>query len=216
MKKLLVASLFALTASHVFAADVLVGDAAAGQVKAAACGACHGPDGNSPAPTFPKLAGQGEKYLIKQMKDIKSGVRAVPEMAGQLDALNEQDFADIAAYFVSQPKTLNQANPELADLGGKIFRGGIASKGVAACTGCHSPTGAGNAPAGYPALGGQHADYTMAQLKSFRNASDSDLNADGKEGRRNDGDDSKTMRNIASRLSDREIEALAQYISGLH
>jgi cytochrome c553 len=213
MKKLLVVSLMVLSASSVV---IAAGDVAAGKEKAVACGACHGADGNSAAPTFPKLAGQGEKYLIKQMNDIKSGARAVPAMAGQLDAMTEQDIANIAAYFSSQNKTLNQANPDLAKVGAKIYRGGIASKGVAACTGCHSPTGGGNALAKYPALGGQHSDYTIAQLKAFRDEADSDVNGDGKAGRRNDGDDSRTMRNIAANLTDREIEALAAYISGLH
>jgi cytochrome c553 len=213
MKKLFAVFLLAIAASSLVSA---AGDAAAGKVKAVACGACHGADGNSAAPTFPKLAGQGEKYLIKQMNDIKSGARSVPTMAGQLDAMSEQDIADIAAYFSAQPKTLNQANPDLAKIGAKLYRGGISSKGIAACTGCHSPTGVGNAPAGYPALGGQHADYTIAQLKAFRDAADSDVNGDGKAGRRNDGDEGRTMRNIAARLTDREIEALAAYISGLH
>lgn len=213
MKKLLVVSLLALAASTVVSA---AGDAAAGKAKAVACGACHGADGNSAAPTFPKLAAQGEKYLIKQMNDIKAGVRSVPTMAGQLDKMTEQDIADIAAFYAEQPKTLNQADPELAKLGEKIYRGGVMSKGVAACTGCHSPTGVGNAPAGYPALGGQHADYTAAQLKAFRDAADSDVNGDGSAGRRNDGDEARTMRNIAAQLSDREIDALAAYISGLH
>jgi cytochrome c553 len=213
MKKLLVVSLMVLSASSVV---IAAGDVAAGKEKTVPCAACHGADGNSAAPTFPKLAGQGEKYLIKQMNDIKSGARPVPAMAGQLDAMTEQDIANIAAFYSSQNKTLNQANPDLAKVGAKIYRGGIASKGVAACTGCHSPTGVGNALAKYPALGGQHSDYTIAQLKAFRDAADSDVNGDGKGGRRNDGDDSRTMRNIAANLTDREIEALAAYISGLH
>jgi cytochrome c553 len=199
------------------------GDAAAGKNKAAACAACHGADGNSQAPSFPKLAGQNERYLVKQLEDIKCGglsveeqkktkcsARVVPTMAGQLDAMSEQDLADIAAWFASQPASGGQADPALVKRGEAIYRGGIREKGVAACTACHSPTGQGNAPAGYPALGGQHADYIAAQLKAFRTSEDG-----GTGGRSNDGD-TKMMRDLAIRLTDGEIEAVASYIAGLH
>ena len=198
------------------------GDAAAGKNKAAACVACHGEGGNSMAPTFPKLAGQNERYLIKQMQDIKCGAlpaeqqkatkcagRSVPAMAGQLDNLSDADMADIAAYFASQTRTVGQAKKDLVAKGEEIYRAGIRSKGVAACAACHSPTGKGNPPAGFPALGGQHADYIVAQLKAFRAA------ADGRPGRSNDGD-TKVMRDNAAPLSDSEIDAVASYISGLH
>lgn len=199
------------------------GDAAAGKDKAAACAACHGVDGNSQVPSFPKLAGQNERYLIKQMENIHCGSlpaeeqkktkcmpRVVPTMAGQLDSMNEQDLADIAAWYASQPVSGGQADPTLAARGEAIYRGGIRDKGVAACAACHSPTGKGNAPAGYPALGGQHADYIIAQLKAFRAAEDGMPN-----GRSNDGD-TKMMRDIAIRLTDGEIDAVANYIAGLH
>lgn len=198
------------------------GDSAAGKSKAAACVACHGEGGNSLAPTFPKLAGQNERYLLKQMKDIQCGAlsaadqkaskcsgRPVPTMAGQLDALNDVDLADIAAYFASQTISGGQTKADLAVKGEEIYRAGIRAKNVAACTACHSPTGSGNAPAGFPALAGQHADYVAAQLRAFRAA------ADGLPGRENDGD-TKVMRDIAYGLSDSEITAVSSYIGGLH
>lgn len=180
------------------------GDAQAGQTKAAACGACHGADGNSMVGMFPKLAGQNASYLVKQMKDIMSGDRPVPQMAGQLDGKSDQDLQDIAAYFASQKASLGEAKAELVSLGERLYRAGDASIGVAACTACHNPNGAGNAAAGYPALSGQHPEYTAIQLKAFR---------DGV--RTNDGD-AKIMRGITYRLNDAEIEALASYVSGLH
>ncbi|WP_295802385.1 c-type cytochrome [uncultured Microbulbifer sp.] len=190
------------------------GDASAGQAKAAACAACHGADGNSPAPTFPKIAGLGEKYLLKQMHDIKSGARQVPEMVGQLDNMSDQDLADIAAYFASQNIQLsgseafsvmlnNGDNVDGLALGREIFRAGNSASNVPACMGCHSPTGKGNAPAGYPRLSGQYAEYVEKQLKAFRAGT-----------RANDGDN-RIMRSVAKPLSDAEIKAVANYVAGL-
>ena len=190
----------------------MAGDAAAGKAAATACGACHGADGNSAAPNFPKLAGQGEKYLLKQMTDIKSGARTVPEMTGQLDNLSKADMENIAAYFASQKTTLagSKDDAALLALGEKIYRAGNKEVGVPACMGCHSPTGAGNAPAGFPQLSGQHADYIAKQLRDFRTGAEY---AD--KGRHNDGD-IRIMRDAVARMSDREIEAVANYIAGLH
>lgn len=190
------------------------GDAAAGKSKAAACGACHGADGNSAAGSFPKLAGQNEKYLLKQMHDIKAGDvskggRSVPTMAGQLDNLSDQDMADIAAYFASQTITGGSTSKEYAELGEMVYRAGNKERGLAACSGCHSPRGQGNGPAGFPSLRGQHAEYIASQLKAFRTGAEQE-NA----GRRNDGD-TRIMRDIAFRMSDKEIEAVASYIAGL-
>ncbi|MGB0205630.1 MAG: c-type cytochrome [Neptuniibacter sp.] len=178
------------------------GDATAGKGKTAVCGACHGADGNSPAAMFPKLAGQNEAYLVKQMNDIKSGARPVVEMTGLLDAMSDQDIADIAAYFAKQAGTVGHAAKDLVEQGQKIYRGGIAKKGVAACTACHTPTGEGMAQAGFPAIGGQHAAYTEKQLKMFRN------------GERNN-DPQGMMQDIAAKLSDAEIKAVSSYIQGL-
>jgi len=194
-----------VVAACALAGNVLAaGNAEAGKAKTVACGACHGADGNSLAPTFPKLAGQHESYLLKQLKDIKSGARSVPTMAGQLDAMSEQDLADMAAFYAVQPATPGVAKEELVELGESVYRAGIREKGVAACTACHSPTGVGNGPAKYPRLSGQHADYIAAQLRAFRN-----------DERTNDGD-TRIMRDVASRLSDKELDAVASYASGLH
>jgi cbb3-type cytochrome c oxidase subunit III len=186
------------------AADVPVGNANAGQGKTAVCGACHGADGNSLVPGFPKLAGQGERYLLKQMQDIKGGKRVVIEMTGMLAGLGDQDLADIAAYYAAQKSSVGAADEKRVALGEALFRGGKLSDGVPACTGCHSPDGVGNAQAGFPHLGGQHADYIKKQLTAYRRGE-----------RSNDGD-TMVMRSIAAKLSDQDIEALAQYIQGLH
>ena len=180
------------------------GDAKAGQAKAAMCGACHGADGNSAAPNFPKLAGQGERYLLKQMNDIKSGNRNILEMTGLLTNMSEQDMADIAAYFASQNMSVGAADPALVKAGEALFRGGKLAEGMPACTGCHSPNGAGNDAAGFPQLGGQHAQYVAKQLTDFR------------EGNRTNDGDAMIMRSVAERLSDAEIKALANYIAGLN
>lgn len=180
------------------------GDATAGQQKTAVCAGCHGVDGNSLVPTFPKLAAQGEKYLVKQMNDIKSGARAVPEMTGLLDNLTDQDLQDIAAYFASQKTTTGQAKADLVEKGQSLYRAGNMATGVAACTACHGPSGQGNGPAAFPALSGQFSVYVAAQLKKFRSGE-----------RTNDGD-SRMMRDIAAKLSDAEIEAVSSYVSGLH
>jgi len=186
------------------------GDAAAGKAKTAACGACHGADGNSAAPGFPKLAGQNEKYLLKQLQDIKSGARPVATMVGQLDNLSQQDLEDIAAFFSSQSGTVGLADPELVVRGEQIYRAGDAAKGVAACTACHSPTGNGNAEAGYPRLGGQHAEYVETQLKAFRTGAE-----EPEKGRINDGE-TRIMRDVAKSMSDLDIRAVASYVQGLH
>ncbi|CRM68627.1 c-type cytochrome [Pseudomonas sp. 52 E 6] len=203
MNKLIVSLLLTLGITGVAHA---AGDATAGQAKAAVCGACHGPDGNSPAPNFPKLAGQGERYLTKQMQDIKSGKRTVLEMTGLLTNLSDQDLADIAAYFASQKVSVGAADPKLVARGEKLFRGGDLEKGLPACTGCHSPNGAGIAAAGFPHLSGQHATYIAKQLTDFRKE---------EAGRSNDGD-AMIMRTIARKLSDEDIAAVSSYIQGLH
>jgi len=180
------------------------GDATAGQGKVIVCGACHGADGNSAAPNFPKLAGQGERYLLKQLKDIKSGARPILEMTGMLDNLSDQDLADISAYYASQQMSVGAANADLVERGEALFRGGKLAEGMPSCTGCHSPDGAGLAAAGYPKLGGQHAAYVAKQLTDFR------------EGDRTNDGDSMIMRGIAAKLSNKDIEALSSFIQGLH
>ncbi len=179
------------------------GDAAAGQGKTAICAGCHGADGNSMMANFPKLAGQGEKYLIKQLKDIQSGTRPVVEMTGMLNGLTDQDLADISAYFASQKATLGAAKAELVEKGEMVYRAGNMATGLPACIGCHAPDGQGNRAAAFPALAGQHGDYIAAQLKKFRSGD-----------RANDGE-SRMMRDVASKLTDAEIDAVASYIQGL-
>lgn len=180
------------------------GDAAAGQGKVAICSACHNPDGNSMIPTFPKLAGQGKHYLYKQMQDIKKGDRPVPEMTGMLDALSDQDLKDISAWYASQKGSVGYAAEELVERGEALFRGGKLEDGMPACTGCHSPDGSGMDAALYPKLSGQHADYIAKQLTDFREGD-----------RENDGD-AMIMRDIAAKLSNKDIKALSSYIQGLH
>ncbi|WP_417701947.1 c-type cytochrome [Pseudomonas sp.] len=201
MNKVLVSLLLTLGLTGVAQA---AGDAEAGQGKVAVCGACHGVDGNSPAPNFPKLAGQGERYLLKQLHDIKSGDRPVVEMTGMLDNLSDQDMADIAAYFSSQKMSVGAADPKLVARGEALFRGGKLEEGMPACTGCHSPNGAGLDAAGFPQLGGQHAQYVAKQLTDFR------------EGNRTNDGDAMIMRAIAAKLSNKDIEAVSSFIQGLH
>ncbi len=179
------------------------GDAEAGKAKSATCAACHGADGNSLAPTFPKIAGQGERYLIKQIKDIRDGNRQVPSMAPFVTGLSDTDIADLAAYFSTQVPTTGGAKEELVELGQRIYRAGIESKGVPACLACHGPDGKGIEAAGFPRLAGQHDAYTQTQLTAFS------MNQ-----RTNDGD-TRMMRDIAYRLHTTEIEAVSSYIQGL-
>ncbi|NVK43771.1 MAG: cytochrome c4 [Oceanospirillaceae bacterium] len=200
MNKLLISLLLTLGISGLAQA---AGDAAAGQANTAVCAGCHGADGNSVVGNFPKLAGQNEAYLLKQLKDIKGGNRQVVEMTGLLDNLSDQDLENIAAYFASKKVQLGQVSPDQLEAGQKIYRAGIADKNVAACTACHSPNGTGNASAGFPALSGQHPDYVKKQLMAFRNEA-------------RDNDPNGMMRDIAAKMSDKDIEAVANYVQGLH
>ncbi len=200
MNKLLISLLVSLSMTGVAHA---AGDAQAGQAKTAVCAACHGADGNSAVGNFPKLAGQNASYLIKQLREIKAGGRTVVEMTGLLDGLNDQDIQDIAAYFSSQTVQIGHAAADQVELGQQIYRAGIPSKSVAACTACHSPTGQGNGPAAFPALSGQHATYIESTLKKFAT------------GERHN-DPGNMMRDVGGKLSDAEIKAVAQYVQGLH
>jgi cbb3-type cytochrome c oxidase subunit III len=176
--------------------DLAKGEASFGAV----CAACHGADGNSGSPANPKLAQQHPEYIAKQLQEFKSGKRANAVMSGMVANLSEQDMKNIAAWLGTQKSKPGFAkDKELVSLGERIYRGGIADRNIAACAGCHSPNGAG-IPAQYPRLSGQHADYTALQLTSFR---------DG--GRKN----SQQMTQVAAKLNDREIRAVADYIAGL-
>lgn len=179
------------------------GDANAGKSKVETCTACHGPTGVSPAPNWPNLAGQGEKYLVKQITEIKEGKRSVPEMAPFVGSLTKQDIEDISAFYASQTAPVGATNTEFMALGEALYRGGDSKKEIPACSSCHSPTGKGNTLATFPHIAGQKVEYTIKQLKDFR------------EGHRTNDGDSKIMRTIAEKLSNKEVEAVAHYISGL-
>ena len=187
------------------------GNAEAGKSKSAPCAACHGADGNSVNPEWPKLAGQGAPYIFAQLRLFKNGERSNALMTPQAAALSEQDMHDLAAFYASQTGTPGAADAELIDLGEAIYRGGIIEKGVAACAGCHSPTGAGNPAAKFPKLSGQHTVYTENQLKAYRAE---DLHGH-QEGQR-DTPNAKIMVKVAERMTDEEIQAVASYIAGLH
>lgn len=189
------------------AAEALKPDANKGQaIATSVCVACHGADGNSASAAFPKLAGQHEQYLLKELRDFKvkpgekAAVRQNPVMAGIVASLSDQDMANVAAYFASQaPKGGAARDAATVALGQKIYRGGIADKGVPACASCHGPTGQG-IPVQFPRVSGQWADYTHAQLTAFEQGT-----------RKND-----VMQPIASRLTDTEMKAVADYMAGLH
>lgn len=189
--------LSSLMSFALFAADI-----EAGKTKSALCAGCHGVDGNSPNAIWPSLAGQHASYLVKQLQDFKSGERADPIMQGMAATLNEADMQDVAAYFESQKLNPASFDASMIELGEAIYRGGITETSVAACMGCHSPSGTGNEPAAYPSLRGQHSDYLVAQLKKFRDGTRAN-------------DSGQLMRNVAKRMSNNEIMSVAAYITGI-
>jgi len=166
----------------------------------AVCAACHAADGNSGTPANPKLAQQHPEYLVKQLQEYKSGKRANAIMSGMAAALSDEDMRNIAYWLATKPAKPGFAkDKETVAMGERIYRGGIADRQVPACAGCHSPNGAG-IPSQYPRLGGQHADYAAAQLAAFRDGVRKNNNA---------------MSQVAAKLNDREIKALADYVAGL-
>jgi len=183
----------------------LVGGAKAADVAqlTAVCASCHGAEGNSLVGNFPNIAGQGEKYLLKQLNDIQSGRRMIPEMMGLLDAMSESDLAAIAGHYAGKPAATGVADAALVELGEKIYRAGNPESGVAACTACHGPAGEGVGSAAFPALAGQHAQYTESTLQKFY------------KGERNN-DPNAMMRTIASKMKENEMKAVASYIQGLY
>lgn len=203
MKKSAIVLVSALLGALVTPSLLAQGDPAAGQAKAALCATCHGNDGNSELAINPKLAGQNAKYMVKQLMDFKSGARSGPTMAAMVAALSEEDMEDIAAWYASQEVTLGGADPEMLELGESIYRAGVQGLSVAACSACHAPDGKGNGPAGFPALSGQHPEYTLQQLEQFRSGERAN-------------DMSSMMRTVVERLTDKELQALASYVSGLH
>lgn len=179
------------------------GDASKGKALSATCAACHGADGNSVNPEWPKLAGQGEAYLAKQLHDYRSDKRSNATMTAMAKGIkSDTDVADLAAYYASSKAKPGTANKDKIAAGEAIYKGGVMSSGVAACAGCHGPTGSGNPAAKFPKISGQHAKYTVMQLQEF------------KVGKRAN-DTGKMMRNIAVKMTDAEMDAVAEYISGL-
>jgi len=182
------------------------GNASAGQAKSQVCAACHGPDGNSTVPAWPKIAGQSDLYLVKSLIEYRKGDkgnRFEPSMFAMVQNLSDQDIADLAAYFASQTMSPGTVPASLVSLGEKIYRGGNLATGVPACAACHGAEGEGNNLAKFPRLSGQHPDYTLDQLKKFKAKMRKD-------------DPNGIMQDISQRLSDEEMKAVSSYVSGLH
>jgi len=179
-------------------------DIEAGKQKAVVCAACHQADGNSLNALWPKLAGQHAPYLEKQLQDFKKGTqRSDPSMTGMVAPLSQQDMKNLAAYYASQKVKLEVASSKHLKLGEKLYRAGDFSKKITACIACHGPQGTGNAQAGFPSLSGQHPQYIITQLQNFKSGKrTNDLN--------------QIMQDIAKNLSEKDMTALANYISGLH
>lgn len=179
------------------------GDPGAGKGKAAACAACHGADGNSSNPEWPKLAGQNAGYLSKQLREFKNGKRTNATMNGMAAGLSDQDMEDIAAYFEGETIKGGSAEPKEVARGEKLYRGGDTRRGIPACMACHGPAGSGNPAAKFPAVAGQHAAYTASALKAFRAGERSN-------------DPNEMMRRVAANMADRDIKAVAEYMAGLY
>jgi len=184
---------------------VVLGDAKAGEGKAATCAACHGMDGNSSDKTYPKLAGQNEAYVVRQLGLMKGQKRTNPVMMPFIGNLSDQDLHDLGAFYAGKTSLAGVADDKLLARGQALYRGGDAALGVPACMACHGPDGRGMAGAGYPQLAGQWADYIQTKLKDFKagTAWGDDTNA-------------KIMPEIARHLGDNDIAALASYVEGLH
>ncbi|MDO6707455.1 cytochrome c [Photobacterium sp. 1_MG-2023] len=205
MKKL--ALIFTLLASCTSWAQ---GDVEAGKAKAATCAACHGADGKGITGQYPNLAGQHPRYLEKQLKEFKLAMttggeqgRNDPVMGGMAMPLSEQDMADLAAYFGSLPPVEGTTVESSIEVGQQLYRVGDAERGITACTACHGPRGNGTSLSGFPDISGQHAEYIKKQLTMFRDGNrNNDMNA--------------MMSSVAAKLSDKEIDALSQYLGGLH
>lgn len=205
MKKFIITLLLGLSAATT--ANATTGDAEAGKTKSATCAACHGTDGNSLVPMYPKLAGQSADYIVKQLTDFKLGAtsggsagRVDPIMGGMTMALSEQDMADLGAYY--QAQKISDGAGSADALGKKLYLGGNSASNISACVACHGVDGDGMAKAGFPAVGSQNVDYLKIQLEKFRSGARSN-------------DNNAMMRGIAANLTDQEIAALAQYISSI-
>ncbi|RDB42188.1 cytochrome c4 [Halomonas sp. DQ26W] len=206
MRKLLASLALTMGAVGAVHADLEAdADAAAGRELAQPCAACHGESGISPSGAFPNLAGQQMSYTAKQIMDIRDGKRLVPVMVGQVDDFSDQDAWDVAAFYAGQDTNIGQANPDEALIarGQELYRAGDMAKGIPSCAACHGPAGEGILTAIYPGLSGQYAEYTIATLQDF--ASGERANDPG-----------NMMGDIAAKMSDDDMEAVANYILGLH
>ena len=189
-----------------FSSQLQAGDAAKGEAKTGVCATCHGVDGNSRAgqtPPAPKLAGQSAKYLVKQLKDFKSKERDNALMLGMAGMLSDEDIENVATYYASQKVQYMAVSDKYIKTAEKIYRGGDSDRDIPACIACHGAKGNGLSTAGFPAIGGQHPDYTIATLKAFRSGARSN-------------DANGIMRDIVAKMSDKQIEALGYYLVGLH
>ncbi len=195
MKQFIITLLFAATSGIAVAG----GDPVAGKSTAIICTGCHNADGNSTNTVYPKLAGQGEGYLAKQLADFKSGARKEDHMTSMVDAISGADIPNLAAFFSSQVRTKGTASKANTDLGKKIYQAGAKDKGVPACASCHGPKGLGSPAEKFPSLANQHSEYITKMLKEFRSGTRSN-------------DPQKMMRNVATKLSDEEIESLSAYV----
>jgi len=186
------------------AESLVDGSIEAGKAKSLTCNACHGAEGNSANAVWPNIAGQNAPYIQAQLKAFKSGIRKNALMSSQAMLLSDEDIADLAVYFESLPGAVQSVADEKSLVRGEsLYRGGSKEKGIAACLACHGPTGRGNPAAGYPVLKGQHAAYTVLQLQAY---TDNTRIGAGKV---------QIMHDIASRMDQEDIDALASYVQGL-
>jgi len=179
------------------------GSIEAGKTKYESCAACHGAEGNSTNPEWPKLAGQNRKYIIDQLKAFKSGARTNALMSPMAAPLSDEDMSDLAGYLSSRKSSPGKADADLVAYGEKLYRGGNSDEGLPACMACHGPAGDGNPGTGFPDLSGQHAAYITAQLKAYR-------------ARTRTTDQMAMMRDVAAKMTDDDMNAVSSYISGLH
>jgi cytochrome c553 len=211
--KLILVLLMGIVSFSLFATDNI----AKGKVKSATCVACHGATGNSVADGFPKIAGQHQGYIFKQLKDFKSQKRKDGTMFGMVAGLSEADMQNIAAFYASQITSTNVAkkDAQMLKLGEHLYRGGKVDTKITACIACHGAKGEGIPTANFPKLAFQHANYIDKQLKNFRQESfDAQLNKVSANTRTND--PTSMMRAVTKHLTNKEIEALSQYVAGLH
>jgi cytochrome c553 len=208
-----VSSTFLMVSNTFASTEVYAGDVEKGKALASAtgCMGCHGADGNSPAPSFPKIAGLGSKYLFKQLKDVRDGNRVIASMAGLVDNYNNEQLKDLSAFYNAQTLQISGAKPlevrvnagikvDGLKLGAQVYRDGNFETNVPSCIGCHSPRGLGNEPAGYPRLGGQYAEYIALQLRAYR---------DGER-------EHEIMNKVAKNMTNAEIDSVANFIAGLN